>query len=271
MSNGDGPGDARAKPRAYFRRDDDGTADGTAGGAELFASTEATVSGWGPELQHGGPPAALLTRAIERVAPAEGRLNRVAVDLWGAVPVAPVATRAWVERPGRRISLIRAEMTAGGRTVATASAWHLRTADTEEVRSEPRDWLTSPEEIAGRPENFFGGGFVESIELRGTWGEPMWLRTEVPLVEGEDTSPLARAMMLADVANGVGAELDHHTWTYMNVDLVTHFVRVPVGEWIGIEARGWVGPDGQGVTRGALHDSEGPFAFTHQGLLIERR
>lgn len=253
--------------RAYYRLE----ATDAAAGTETFTSTEETVSGWGPDLQHGGPPAALLTRAIERVAPFDGRLNRVAIDLWGAVPVAPVTTRAWIARPGRRIGLIRAEMTAGGRTVATASAWHLRTAETGEVLSESNSRLTTVEETTGKPADFFGGGFVESLDIRGTRGDPMWLRTEVPLVAGEDTSSPARAMMLSDVANGVGAELDHHEWTLMNVDLVAHFVRVPTGEWTGIEARGWIGPDGQGVTRGTLHDAEGPFAFTHQGLLVERR
>ena len=40
------------------------------------------------------------------------RIGRVSMDILGAIPVAPVRVRAWVERPGSRISLLAAEMAA---------------------------------------------------------------------------------------------------------------------------------------------------------------
>ena len=63
------------------------------------------------------------------------------LDILGAIPVAPVKVRAWVERPGRRISLLVAEMIAarpGGpdRAVARVTAWLLATSDTSDVASD---------------------------------------------------------------------------------------------------------------------------------------
>ena len=57
-------------------------------GPDRFLSQSATAGPWGPGSQHGGPPAALLTRAVERLV--EGRdllLGRLTVDLLGPVPV----------------------------------------------------------------------------------------------------------------------------------------------------------------------------------------
>ncbi len=45
----------------YYRRLD---ADGE---FQVFESTELTASGWGPNLQHGSPPMALLLKAIEEL------------------------------------------------------------------------------------------------------------------------------------------------------------------------------------------------------------
>ena len=44
-----------SEPAAFFVAEGDGT----------FASTPATAGPWGPDTQHGGPPAALLVRAFE--------------------------------------------------------------------------------------------------------------------------------------------------------------------------------------------------------------
>lgn len=59
----------------------------------------------------------------------------------GAVPVAPLRVRAWVERPGKRIALCAAEMLAqlpdgGTRPVARVSAWLLTTSDTGDTTTD---------------------------------------------------------------------------------------------------------------------------------------
>ena len=115
---------------------------GTDGEYQVFESTDYTRSNWDPEIQHGSPPLALMTKLIEELAgDSPLRIARVSMDILGAIPVAPVRVRAWIERPGSRISLLVAEMLAaraGGpdRAVARATAWLLATSDTTDVASD---------------------------------------------------------------------------------------------------------------------------------------
>ncbi len=87
---------------------------------QVFESTDGTRSNWDPEIQHGSPPLALMTKLIEELAGDSGlRIGRLTLDILGAIPVTQVRVRAWVERPGIRISMMAAEMLAprpdGGR------------------------------------------------------------------------------------------------------------------------------------------------------------
>ena len=83
---------------------------------QIFESTDGTRSNWDPEIQHGSPPLALMTKLIEELAADSGlRVGRLTLDILGAIPVTPVRVRAWVERPGSRISH------DGGRDVGSTS------------------------------------------------------------------------------------------------------------------------------------------------------
>src|SRR2546423_3226997 len=80
-----------------------------------FTATGSTVGPWFAEAQHVGPPSALLTRAVERCAPREPPLaiSRIVIEVLGAVPIGEVTVQATVERPGRTIELVSAELSAG--------------------------------------------------------------------------------------------------------------------------------------------------------------
>jgi hypothetical protein len=69
---------------------------GSDGEFEVFESTADTRSNWGPDLQHGSPPLALMTKAIEEQAPDGMRIGRLALDILGAIPVAPLQVRLGV-------------------------------------------------------------------------------------------------------------------------------------------------------------------------------
>src|SRR5689334_24672379 len=86
---------------------------GADGDDQHFQPTDGTRSNWDPEIQHGSPPLALLTKLIEELAADSGlRVGRLTLDILGAIPVSTVRARAWVERPGSRISMMAAEMLA---------------------------------------------------------------------------------------------------------------------------------------------------------------
>ena len=106
---------------------------------EKFCATDLVRSTWSAALQHAGPVSALLVRALERCAARDDtRLSRVVIDLLGPVPAeGDLWVRSQVERPGKQIELISAEMLAlgpegqapadsPGQRMAAAAARHRR-------------------------------------------------------------------------------------------------------------------------------------------------
>lgn len=245
---------------------------GTDDGWEVFRATPHTVSAWGPDLQHGAPPSAILTRAMDRLAPSDqSRIARVAVDLLGPVPLGELRTRARVVRPGRKVQLLEAELEARGRVVARASAWRMALSDTAEVEQTGEPVRELPPE--NRDSAFFTrwtSGYIDSLDIRGAEDGAVWCRPRFPLVAGEDLSPAERVMCVADIANGVGAVLEPSEWRFLNTDVVAHLHRQPAGDWIGVTANASIGPDGVGATAGNLFDEVGAIGHTLQALLVER-
>ena len=241
-----------------------------------FHATASTTGPWFADAQHVGPPSGLLVRALERLANGSGpQLARVTVEVLGPVPAGEVHVTATVERPGRAIQLVAAEMSAGGRTVLRARAWRVAVGDTVAVADGEADTL--PPASAAVPRTHWGEGwlpgFIDAVEWRLLPDRPgtAWLRQRVPLVAGEEPSPVQRLMVAADCANGVAAPLDLREWLFVNTELTVHLHRAPVGEWIGVDAGTVVGPTGAGTVAALLHDERGHTARSAQALIIRPR
>lgn len=257
----------------YYRRVGTGGRDG------VFDSTALTHSNWGPDLQHGSPPLALLTRSVEALIAGSGlRIARLSLDILGAIPVARVRVRSRVQRPGRRIALLAAEMHADGadRPVAQVSAWALATGDTRGVASDRHPPLA--EGPLQPPPAWFAtaSGYAESVHWRNQQSDDddiavSWLTPLVHLVDTDETTPLQRLAMVVDSANGVGAALDMDEFTFMNTDTVVHLHRSPSGADFGLRARASIGPDGIGVTTAEIFDRTGFIGTSAQTLLVQRR
>ncbi|MGB3896185.1 thioesterase family protein [Mycolicibacter sinensis] len=258
---------------SYYRR-----APGTDAG-DVFESTQLTGSVWGPDLQHGSPPLALLTREIEYLIAGSGqRIARLALDILGAIPVAPVRVHAWVQRSGRRIRLLEAEMRScdDDRPVARLSAWALATTDTTTVAADRHPPL--PQGPSLPPPAWFAQstGYARSVQWRAQPDSPdgaavAWLSPRVHLVDAEPTTALQRLAMVVDSANGIGAALDTEEYMFMNTDTVVHLHRLPAGEEFGLRARASIGPDGVGATTAELFDRSGFIGTSAQSLLVQRR
>lgn len=249
---------------------------GADGDVTEFDSTDFTRSNWAPDLQHGSPPLALLTKAIEELlADSPLRIGRLSLDILGIIPVTPVSVRAWVERPGKRISLLAAEMRASDRPVAQLRAWALATSDTTDVAT---DRYPPIDEGPARPQPSYWwnvGGYLKSIDWRPQPDDPAgaavwWLRPLVHVVDTEDTTSLQNLAMVVDSANGVGAALHPERFTFMNTDTVVHLHRAPRGSDFALRARGSIGPDGIGVTTAEIFDRSGFIGTSAQTLLVQR-
>jgi hypothetical protein len=251
---------------------------------ERYLATELTRGPWDPGAQHAGPPAALLGREIERLPDAaEFQVGRVTCEILRSVPIAPLLVSARVVRPGRRVQLVEAELRdEGGEPLMRASAWRIRTAPVEIppgatiVPSPP----AGPEQ--GSEVEFFPTGqelgyhtAMECRFLNGGFVEPgpatVWLRMRQPLVAGERPSPLQRVLVAADVGNGVSASLDYRRYLFINVDLTVHLERMPVGEWVCVDAATLPQPNGVGTAESVMSDERGRIGRALQTLLIAER
>jgi hypothetical protein len=250
----------------------------------FFVATELTRGPWDPGAQHAGPPAALLGYAIERLPEAEGfQIGRITLEILRSVPIAPVRVQARVARPGRRVQMFEAELSdAEGEVLVRARAWGIRTAAIEI----PADAIVAgdppppPEE--GEETGFFPTGeehgYHSAMEVRfvsGGFLEPgpamVWLRMRQPLVAGEEPTPLQRTLVVADVGNGVSASLDFRRFLFINVDLTVQLERMPVGEWVFVDAVTLPQPSGVGTAESVLADREGRIGRGLQTLLVSER
>jgi len=252
---------------------------------EKFIATDFVRSTWSAAIQHAAPVSSLLVRGLERCEQRDDtRLSRVIVDLLGPVPAeGDLWVRVAVERSGKQIELLKAEMLASGpdgepRSVARASGWRLQKLDTAEVVHAPAQPLRAVSAAKSRDmKKDWDRNYVHSLDWR--WlTKPMsdgagesWIKPDVDLVKGEALTPLERLFAVADCANGIGTKLDIRRWTFLNTDLVVHIHRVPDGEWVGIRAETNYGPDGIGTTIGTLFDENGAVGGIQQSVLVRPR
>ncbi len=250
------------------------------GGGELVA-TMATPGPWDAGLQHGGPPAALLASELERLAPRPGtRIAQFAMEFLSPVPVAPMRVTTEIVRPGKKIELLGATASIGGKQVLRASAWRLAVGEgrSPEVRlaesPPPMPDFAETRPFPGAPP--FGYGLA--LEWRFTEGgfhllgpATAWTRLRVAVVEGEPVSPLARVLAMVDSANGISAELEPRSFLFVPVNLTVSLTRAPDGEWVGMSAVTSISSEGVGTTRARLFDLGGYFGESLQTLFVEPR
>lgn len=243
-------------------------------------ATGSTAGPWFPDAQHMGPPSALLVRALEQCAPrAEMLLARVTVEVLGRVPMGELTVHAWVERPGRTIELVVAELAAQGRAVARATGWRMAVVDTAAAATPPGPSMPGPDEgrVIPTPAGWLPG-YLDAVDWRwlaGHLGESgpgrAWGRLRVPVVEGEEPTPWQCLAAVADSTNGAAARLDLNDWLFVNTDLTLHVHRAPRGAWIGLDADSIIGPEGLGTASAVLHDEHGPVGRAAQALTVRPR
>jgi hypothetical protein len=270
-------------PEAFFVPDGD-----------WYSATELTRGPWDPQAQHGGPPAALLAREIERVPSDEPRtVGRITYEILRSIPIARLRVDAEVIRPGRSVELIEATLRDEREDLARARAWRLRT--TELDLDGELDWDNEgslatlrrgeappgPQTLPQDLEYFPTGqsvGYHTAMEYRilaGGFNRPgpatAWLRMRYPLVVGEEPTPLERVAIAADAGNGISGPLDFTRFVFINVDLTIYLAREPAGEWICLDSTTLPDRSGIGLTDTALYDEAGVLGRAAQTVLVAPR
>ncbi len=264
-----GPSD---HPAAFYV----GQADGS------FRPTQAARGPWSDDHQHGGPPSALLLRAVERFGDdaEQFAVVRLSVELLRPVPldaalVVELEPRKLGGQAQRFVARLRI---VGGEVVAEATVLRLRMADVElpEARHQAPAPLPPPDQGEPFVFPFFrcDVGYHTAVELRiarGPWGQgssAAWMRPRVPLVEGEPLTPLQAVAIAADAANGIAMVLDSSRYAFVNPDMTIAMARPPRGLWVGLDAHGIAGAIGVGLNDCRLFDESGELGRVLQSLVI---
>jgi len=98
-----------------------------------------------------------------------------------------------------------------------------------------------------------------------------WTRPRIPLLAGEESSPMERTLLVADSGSGVSAALPPAEYLFINVDLTLTLPRDPASDWILLEAATAIGADGTGMALTRLSDPIGPCGRALQTLLVAPR
>jgi hypothetical protein len=252
---------------------------------DRFVPTALTRGPWSPDAQHGGAPAALVARTLERHDGADAlAVARLTVELLRPVPLVRLALAVRVTRPGKKVQLLEATLRAGDVDVVRATALRIRRA----TLPVPADAAAGPPPPPG-PERgtatlppwgdalarpAFHSDAVEHRFVAGGFDRPGpasdWIRLRVPVVAGEAPTPLARVAAAADFGNGISWILSRvQGWQFINPDLTVYVHRPLAGEWVCLEAVTWVGDGGIGLAESRLWDERGVLGRAAQSLLLD--
>lgn len=248
-------------------------------------ATGLTRGPWDPGQQHAGPPIAMVCRAIEAVAREHGltHIGRLTANLLRPLPIGKLEIEVVTEYAGRNAAHYAARIWGHGKELARFTALAQRESD-----------LPLPEGLDGHPLPLapcapadspvqrmpFGQGlpgYADLVETRAAGGRmfqgrsAVWFRLAAPLVEGENPSGYQRVAVAADSGNGVSAVLDITRYSFVNADLSIHLLRRPVGEWICLDARTLLAPNGCGLAESQLFDEAGLIGRATQSLAVRAR
>ena len=261
------------------------TAAYTAFDARGYHSSVLTRGPWDPGHQHGGPPIALVCRAVEQAAREHGlaHIARLTANLLRPVPIGDLIVEVMTDYVGRNTGHFSAHVMAGDKDVARFTALAQRESRIDLPDALPGHPLpTAPRGPEESPVAYFpfAGkhvGYADLVETRIARGKmfdgpcAVWFRMSHPLLDGETPSAYQRVAVAADSGNGVSAILDFRRYVFVNSDLTINLLRRPVGEWICLEARTCLGPDGSGLAESALYDVRGLIGRATQSLAVRSR
>lgn len=244
---------------------------------DRFRSTELTRGPWSVDAQHFGPPAGLLARACERAAP-DLQLVRLTTEILRPVPIEVLDVAARVTKPGKRVRVVEAVLSADSQELAWARALLLRTVeqtvpDVALPPPPPRGDRIDEQLPFDRPDVRAIFDAVDVRLVEGTTARPgpaaAWFQVLVPLVAGEAPSGAQRAAIVADFGNGISWALHWDRWVFVNADLSLHLHRPPVGDRICLDARTMTAGNGVGLAEAALSDEHGRFGRSVQDLFLD--
>ncbi len=254
-------------------------------GDDAFRASALTGGPWSPEHQHAGPPSALICRAVERAAAPHGftHIGRLTVNLLRPLPVGDCRIEIRADQIGRGAGHFSGRSDGGRQGDRAVHRARPARAGPARAGEYARPSAAAGGQAAGaskpvthgfRPIDFGYARLVENRLAEGAYFKgpcAVWFRLAYPLVAGEAPSPYQRVAVAADSGNGVSAALDFSRYVFVNCDLTINLFRRPVGEWICLDARSWIGGNACGLAESALYDEQGLIGRATQSLAVRAR
>lgn len=228
-----------------------------------YLPTRFAQSHWGDDHLNGPAVVGLAALVLEQeYGRAEFLPARLAVDLFKAARGVPTTVKTNLVRDGRRVRNSVCELVQDGVTVARATLVQYRRAQA------PRgtEWV-APGEFDAPPEvdpsraihlGSDGQGWTHAIvDHQNSARKRTWSRS-IQVAAGTENSAFVRAVMAAEGTSLV-TNLGTAGVGYINGDVTVALARLPVDEWIGVQADSHWAADGISVGTATLYDRQGAF------------
>jgi len=227
----------------------------------------------------------MVCRAIEAVARDHGltHIGRLTANLLRPVPITELEIEVDTDYAGRNAAHYSARLWGAGKELARFTALAQRESEIvlpADLDGHPLPLAPNTPADSAEQRMPFGRrhtGYADLVENRIASGKffggrcAAWFRLQRPLVEGEDASGYQRVAVAADSGNGISAVLDLSRYLFVNSDLTINLLRQPVGEWICVDARTLLAPNGCGLAESQLFDETGLIGRATQSLAVRAR
>ena len=245
---------------------------------DQFVGNGAARGPWTADACHAGPVAAVIARALERVAP-EKQLTRLTISFRRPIPMSGFRVKAEVERNGRSTTTATATLrNEDDRVCAIASSLHLAVHSYPDLPSASVPATSFSEATSGNfiferavhglP--FFNSG-IEVAYPPGETSDPgpttLWMRT-IPIIENETPSPFQSLCPIADCGNAISRNANFTDVSFVNADLTIAVYRLPESDWIASQAISFWQSTGIGVSQATLFDKSGSVGTALQTILV---
>ena len=240
------------RPAHFVQTDDD-----------RYLPTRYAQSHWGEDHLNGPAVVGLAARSLETgYGDPDFLPARLTADLFKAARGVPTTIKTALVRDGRRVRNSECEIVQEGVLVARATLVQYRrsaaprgqewTGSTEFVRPAQLD------ESRGFTIGSDGVGWTSAIVDHQNTARKRSLNRTIDVVEGQSNTAFVRAVVAAE-----GTSLVTNMGTdgvgYINGDLTVALSRLPLDEWIGVQADSHWTADGISVGTSTLFDHTGPF------------
>lgn len=228
-----------------------------------YQPTSNAQSHWGDDHLNGPALVGLVARALEETYGLDDFMpTRLTVDLFKAARGVPTVAATRLVRDGRRVRNSECELIQDGVVVVRAVLVQYRRS------SPPRgeEWsdtidFTPPDEIDDARFIYIGsddGGWSPAIADHQNTSRKRFLHRSIDVVSGVENTAFVHAAMAAEGTSLV-TNLGSAGVGYINGDLTVALARLPLDEWIGVQADSHWASDGVAVGTATLFDHAGAF------------